>query len=134
MKRLLIPILLFSTSSFAASIQKWVDENGQIHYGDSPPAKAQTESVRVSRPPSNPGKPLPKFNPDEGKETKSSRPELPEEEAKAICDRAHQDLVIIENTEIVRVRTEDDGERVLSKEEIEQRREQAQNDIDTYCR
>ena len=133
MKHLLIPILLISSTSFAAGIQKWVDEDGQVHYGDSPPAKAQTESVRVSRPPSNPGKPLPKFSPEAEKSSNDEQVKLPADEAQVICERAKNDLSVIDNNEIVRIRDQDGSERVMSKEEIEQRRERAQKDIDDYC-
>lgn len=133
MKHLLIPILLISSSSFAAGIQKWVDEDGQIHYGDSPPAKTHTESVRVSRPPSNPGKPLPKFNPESEKSSSGETVKLPADEASVICDRARQDMSVIENNDIVRIRDQDGSERVMSQEEIEARLERAQKDIDDYC-
>jgi len=33
--------------SHAQAIQKWVDENGKVHYGDSPPPGAKTKSVKV---------------------------------------------------------------------------------------
>lgn len=31
----------------AGSIQKWVDEEGQVHYGDAPPGHARTEEVQI---------------------------------------------------------------------------------------
>ncbi|MCK5359700.1 MAG: DUF4124 domain-containing protein [Gammaproteobacteria bacterium] len=38
MKLLILAVLLLScTSGFSATIQKWTDDSGQIHYGDSPP-------------------------------------------------------------------------------------------------
>jgi len=35
MKRFLIPFLFIVGNSYAAGIQKWVDEKGNIYYGDT---------------------------------------------------------------------------------------------------
>ena len=37
-------LLFCSCSSLGADIYKWVDENGQVHYGDNPPLELKTES------------------------------------------------------------------------------------------
>ncbi|MBL1141535.1 MAG: DUF4124 domain-containing protein [Proteobacteria bacterium] len=44
----LVLILLISNVSYA-EVYKWVDENGKIHFGDKPPAKAKDniESVEI---------------------------------------------------------------------------------------
>jgi hypothetical protein len=46
----------------AASVQKWTDANGQVHYGDSPPPGASTQSMRLNvAPPSS--RPQPAYFP-----------------------------------------------------------------------
>jgi len=39
-------LLSFVSLSAQAGLNKWVDENGKVHYSDSPPMGAQVESVR----------------------------------------------------------------------------------------
>jgi hypothetical protein len=47
MRYLTYLVLVVSTSLNAGTIHKWVDENGNVHYGDAPPVKTKTENVRV---------------------------------------------------------------------------------------
>ena len=47
-KRVLIIVLL--TLAFAANagkVQRWVDEDGQVHFGDAPPATAETTEITI---------------------------------------------------------------------------------------
>jgi len=44
-KYLLISLMLFSTNAFPELI-KWVDERGQVHYSDVPPADSNTKVLR----------------------------------------------------------------------------------------
>ncbi|MFP3979274.1 MULTISPECIES: DUF4124 domain-containing protein [Marinobacter] len=46
MKGLVIP-LLFAASISHAGTYRWVDENGQTHFGDRPPTNAVTNEVRL---------------------------------------------------------------------------------------
>ncbi len=43
-----IALILLSSITFSAhaGLNKWVDENGKVHYSDSPPLGAKVESVR----------------------------------------------------------------------------------------
>lgn len=137
MKRLLFLVLLVTSNSFAAGIQKWTDDKGQVHYGDSPPVKTETESVRVSRPPSDPGKPLPRFTPDKAadaaSEDQKKEPETSEEQAKAQCEQAQKDLAVINRSSKIRLKSNDGSVRYMSKEEIEERRSQSEEDIKLFC-
>ncbi len=38
--------IALSTTAGAAGIQKWVDEDGKVHYGDRPPENVETEAMR----------------------------------------------------------------------------------------
>ncbi len=143
MKRLLIPALILTSSSYAAGIQKWVDDNGQVHYGDSPPAKTKTESVRVSRPPSNPGKALPRFTgsqddetaaAEDGANTPSAPAETSEEVAQNQCEQAKKDLSTLNRTSRVRLRMDDGTIRYMTDEERAERKKLSEEDIQQFCK
>ena len=38
--------LLFFSNAVLAEMYKWVDENGNVHYGDRPPSKSQSEKMK----------------------------------------------------------------------------------------
>lgn len=50
MRKILIVVLsLFSATSYAAGIYKWVDENGVTHYGERKPSNAQSEQMNIKK-------------------------------------------------------------------------------------
>jgi hypothetical protein len=143
MKHPLLLLLLVSGLTQAAGIQKWIDEDGVVHYGDTPPLRVQAEPVSVTRPPSNPGKPLPRLNPDDGKPAATASAGAtpveqkkfnPDKDAKRICERARNDLQVIQRSTRVKLRQADGSERYMTAEEIAQRREKSQKLIDKYCK
>lgn len=145
MKQLLIPLLFLSCNSYAAGIQKWTDENGQVYYGDSPPAQVTTEQVRITRPPSNPGKSLPRFNAESNSQqdeetdqtdpaqADASPPEPSAEQAAEFCAQARKDLAVMNRSSRIRVKAADGSSRLMTTEEIDARRKQTQADIESYC-
>ena len=48
MSKALIVLLffLFAPNTALAEMYKWVDENGNVHYGDTPPSKNQSEKMK----------------------------------------------------------------------------------------
>ena len=145
MQRLLLPLFLIATNLNAASIQKWVDEKGQVHYGDSPPPQITTESVRVSRPPTNPGPALPRLgadNPDEPETPSGPTQENPDnnaakpssDQAQEYCAQARKDLNVLNNSQRIRLRSSDGSTRFMSDDERESRKTQTQADIKRYCK
>ena len=62
MRFLIFLALLVTVPLQAGTIKKWVDEEGNVYYGDSPPISVKTENVRVLSAPSNPGKALPRLS------------------------------------------------------------------------
>lgn len=144
MKRLLIFLLFISCGSYAAGIKKWTDENGQVHYGDNPPAKSQSESIRVSRPPSDPGKPLPRFSDTQAEEgdkadntdtpKEEPLPETTAEQAAEECARAKKDLATLRRSNRIRLKSDDGKVHYMTPEEIEKRKTQSQEDIDQFCK
>ncbi|MBK1872713.1 MULTISPECIES: DUF4124 domain-containing protein [Marinobacter] len=49
MKGLIATLTLLATSIAQAGAYRWVDENGQTHFGDRPPANAVTKEVRLEK-------------------------------------------------------------------------------------
>lgn len=143
MKRFIIPIMFIACNSYAAGIQKWTDESGNIHYGDTPPIKAKTESISVSRPPSNPGKPLPRLTTSDSvsdSETKTAetnakqkQDRTTDEVNKQVCEKAKENLEIISSSSLIRLQLKDGSERVLTDKEIDERRLKLEQDIKQYC-
>lgn len=142
MKRLFLILIIMTSSSYAGSIQKWTDEAGNVHYGDNPPTRVKTKTINVLRPPSNPGKPLPRLGDTKTSGSKTSpvngdtaqKPSEPSAEKKAsVCAAARKNLDIINRSDSVRLKMPDGNERLLSDEEIKQRRTRYQQDIKNYC-
>jgi len=141
MRYLIALTLLASISLHAGTIHKWVDEDGNVHYGDAPPITVKTESVRVQSAPSNPGKSLPRLSTSAsddaggGSTTSAATDEAPvsKDQAKIRCDQAKEDLQIISINSRIKLKSADGSERFLSTEEIGQRKEQAKSNIDQFC-
>ena len=137
MRRLILLVTLVSCSLNAGQIHKWVDEDGNVHYGDAPPNTVTTEPVRVIGAPSDPGKPLPRLStgnsPTETSSNDSSGQEVPADQAKRACDQAKGDLDIIKNSARIRLKSADGTARYMTTEEIEARRENAEKDVARFC-
>ncbi len=145
MKLILLALILAAGNSYAGSIQKWVDENGNVHYGDTPPVSVPTQTVDVLRPPSNPGKPLPRLgvsSKDSDKVKASANKKSPASQKKAplsaeqkarACAAARDNLEVLDRNDIIRLRKPDGTERVLSDKEIDQRRARYDQEIKQYC-
>jgi len=141
MRYLIYLTLLASTSLNAGSIHKWTDADGNVFYGDAPPISAKTENVWVQSAPSNPGRALPRLSsPDSDAEsgsdnsaTASNNDGVPADQAKAICNSAQQDLEVIMSSNRIKLKLADGSTRYLTTEEIDERRTQAEADIDRFC-
>ena len=147
MKYPLLLLLLASGLIQAAGIQKWIDEDGVVHYGDNPPLRVRAEPVSVIRPPSDPGKPLPRLNARNGKAgtTAEAGTETPTEptpkkrfnpkkDADRICERARKDLQVINRSTRIKLKQADGTERYMTAEEIDKRREKSRTLIEQYCK
>lgn len=134
-------ILLASMSLNAGTIHKWVDDEGNVHYGDSPPASVKTEGVRVQAAPSNPGKALPRLStPGSAEPTDTAangsptdESQVPEDQAQLACDNAQKDLKTIASSNRIKLRMSDGSTRYMTTEEIEERKAQAQADVERFC-
>ena len=140
MRYLICALMLVTLPLQAGTIKKWVDADGNVHYGDSPPVSAKTENVRVLSAPSNPGKALPRLNePGSGDNADSggaggAANNVPADQARIACDNAKEDLRVINSSSRIRLKSPDGTTRYMSTEEIEQRKSQAEADVKQFCR
>ena len=134
---LLVLALALSTSLNAGAIHKWVDDNGNVHYSDSPPTKSKSENIRVQSAPSDPGKALPRLNtPDASSQAAAgagNEQEVSAERASRICASAKADLDVISNSDRIKLQTADGSVRYLSDEEIAERKATSQAEVDRFC-
>jgi len=141
MKYLVCLFMLISSSAYAGAIHKWVDEDGNTHYGDAPPASATTKELRVDVAPSDPGKALPRLGTSDAASESGntatgsgkSDSKVPEDQAKAACEQAQGDLKIIQSSPRIRLKNADGTSRYMTTEEIKARRENAEKDVKEFC-
>ena len=137
MRYIIYLTIIFSSSLFAGSIQKWVDDEGNVHYGDAPPVSAKTKEVKVLGAPSDPGRALPRLSTDgkgnSASGTKGDDSQVPEDQAKAACEAARQDLEVITSSSRIKLKAADGSTRYMSTEEIEERRVASEADIEKFC-
>jgi len=145
MRNIICLLILTSSPLFAGEILKWVDEDGNIYYGDSPPLSAETEQVRVISAPSNPGRVLPRLS-NQGSQNKEAAdgtnvtaggsqgtPKLPDDQAKIACKEATEDLRVIRNSSRIRLKSADGTTRYMTTEEIDARRKNAEQAVSLHC-
>ena len=144
MKYLICLFILISSLAYAGSIHKWIDEDGNTHYGDAPPASVTTQKLRVDTVPSNPGKALPRLGTSDSasaggrtgtgsSSTGKPSSKVPEDQAKVACEQAQGDLKIIESSSRIRLKNADGTSRYMTTEEIQARQENAEKDVKEFC-
>lgn len=130
-------LLMVATSLNAGSIQKWVDENGNVSYGDAPPLSTKTEKVRVQSAPSNPGKALPRLNDGDEQQAAgngASQQKRAAEQSMIACENARADLLILDTNSRIKLQQADGSSHFLTPAEIEERRNAAKSDIKEFCK
>ncbi|MDH5354384.1 MAG: DUF4124 domain-containing protein [Gammaproteobacteria bacterium] len=127
--------LILSTSLHAGNIQKWTDEEGNIHYGDTPPIDANATDIRVTGVPSNPGKALPRLSGNDSESASDSSASNAEKDpAKLTCERAKKDLEVLKGNAPIRLKGADGSESYMTPEQIEARRKSTEIDIKNFCK
>lgn len=128
----------------AAEIYKWVDEQGQVHYGQSPPADQQAETVKGPPGVDTEGarKALQERR-DKLKELDEQRAERKkaameaEQQAQARkerCNAARESLAQLRTQNRVQYINEDGERAFLSEEQRQQRLDEAQKAVEESCR
>ena len=144
MRYLIYLFILTSGSLYAGNILKWVDEDGNVYYGDAPPLSVKTEPVRVISAPRNPGKALPRLSDGDSQNDSNAEgtnvaagdegaPKLPDDQAKIACQEATDDLRVIKSSSRIRLKSADGTTRYMTTEEINTRRENAEKAIALHC-
>ena len=136
-------VLILSTSLSAGTIHKWVDDEGNVHYGDAPPVSTTSETVRVQSAPSDPGRALPRLSTQSGESGSASsdgstgsaadKSGVPADQAELTCQRARKDLKVISSSDRIKLQAADGTSRYMTSEEIDERKQQSQSDIDKFC-
>ena len=140
MRFLIFLALLVTVPLQAGTIKKWVDEEGNVYYGDSPPVSVKTENVRVLSAPSNPGKALPRLSSPGTEESSggtsggADSDQVPADQAQIACQKAREDLQVINRSSRIKLRSADGTERYMTTEEIEERKSLAEKDIKQFCK
>lgn len=148
----LLTSMLILPLSVTAGIYKWVDEEGNVHYGSQRPENLSAEKLKIDVPKkSTETDPAKDENPEDGenpeneqteeeKTEEATKPEEPEEpkmsraEKKRLCSSARKRVAKIESRG--RLKTTDDkgNVRFLSDTERNDRLKQARGDVKNYCR
>jgi len=131
-------------AAMSASVYKWTDENGVIHFGDQQPNGKQAEIVSVRAGTAKPTdssrqSPQERLNSLEEQQAEKQEQEKAAQASEAQrkqraknCEAAKKNLDIIRNKSRIRV---DDGEeqRYLTPEEIEQYKVKYEEAISEFC-
>lgn len=141
----LIGLALVLASGFAAAaMYKWVDEQGQVHYSQSPPLDQQSEKVKAPPPPPASAADeqsklqqqiddLEKRQEERAKAAESEQKSAEEAAAfKAACERAKSNLQALTSRGQVSLKDGDEY-RVMTEEERQARIARAKRQIEEYC-
>ena len=133
-------LLALGTTANAGQIYKWVDAQGNVHFGSQPPEGQAAAEVNPNI--SQPQTPMPKpassvgesADAEQEKLDQQARKEAAENEAerKVYCERIRKDLAQMKANP--RVRIEDGGElRRLTEEERQERISKSEASIKENC-
>lgn len=141
----LLTVALLLSFSVNAQIYKWVDDNGQTHYSQEPPASGEAQQMDVPPPPP--------IDPDEAQkevddliEQQQAAEKAQQEAEKEAQQEAEQEAIKQENCRIARenlrqyqnnpgrrVMDEDGNVTRLREEDRQQKMLEFQEQIDLYC-
>lgn len=133
-------LLTLSTGATAGQIYKWVDAQGNVHFGSQPPEGQEAASVNPNI--SQPKIAAPAAKAPEASDADKEQEKLDEqaraaaskreEELKVYCERIRKDLAQMKASP--RVRVEENGElRRLTEEERQQRIAESEASIKENC-
>lgn len=131
--------------SVHAQIYKWVDENGQTHYSEQPPASGEAQQINVPPPPP--------IDPDAAREdieelieSQQAADQAEQEAAEQAEQAARQQAILKENCRIarenLRLYQNNPGRRMLDEEgnvtrlreeERQQKIQEYQEQVDQFC-
>lgn len=148
MKRTLLnPVLVvltllassYASTTLAAKVYRWVDDNGQVHFGSQPPpeqrSQAEQYQIQVSQPttPKAEDAPASEQGEDQG-ETVTLNPSVSDEQAQEYCQQARKFLVALQGSYSTRFKQADGSFRPLTKEERSSKEKQAMDMMEKFCK
>jgi hypothetical protein len=140
MKRVLLCVLLLGWSAMASAVvYKWVDAQGKIQYGDTPPDGVNAEVVELlgthnsrSSAASAPGADKPASNAPATDARKAVDNDVAQVREKQCAEAQDRYKKLIEGRRLYK--TGDNGERqYLTSEEIDSERLNAKREVDEVC-
>lgn len=118
---------------------KWLDEGGNVTYGDHPPMGVEAQEIRISTGTSS-------NNDDNAAESPAADSKsgnatiaaansgVSPEKAKELCEQAKNNLEVLENSALIR-QTDENGEvRILGDEEKKEQIDTAKTIKQQYCK
>jgi len=134
----LIPALWASGST----TYKWLDESGNVTYGDHPPMGVKAEEIRIST-----GTSSSRSNTADssavaptadasakGKAQPAAQSGVSPEKAKALCEQARNNLEVLQSHALIR-QTDENGEvLILDEEQKQEQIDTANTIIADYCK
>ncbi len=136
---------LFVQSSLYAEVYKWVDENGQVHYGEQP-GNTGAEKITIRQNETTKPRPINKAEEDAAESGKKNTDQQAEEfgeweevppsqkEKRKLCNEAKSDLAAINSRGRMREINEKGEYIYLTEPERQQRISAAQKKQREFCR
>lgn len=136
-------LLLLSTAGAETEVYKWTDEDGEVHYSQTPPAGADTTTIELAPPPASAGQPDEKLekrleNFEQRRQARKTS-KLERAETKKTnkiraenCTRARDNLATLESHGQISLQ-EGDSYRKLTEEERQAKIGEAQGHIKEFC-
>ena len=150
-RRSLTPILAlsvliclgYSEPSIAGKVYRWVDENGQVHFGSQPPPEQRTQAeqyhvqVQKAAPTAIKAPPAEASSNDMAGSDEAEKIVLnsgvSEEESKEYCQNARQFLTTLQGNSSTRFKQEDGSVRPFTAEERQSKEKQALEMMEQFC-
>ena len=147
----LIPVLAIAAlitthtgESLAGKVYRWVDADGQVHFGSQPPPEQRTEAeryhVQVQHP--TPGsKPAPPPTTKASDQAAPSDEEKPivlnssvsEEQSREYCKNAQEFMKALQGNGSTRFKQDDGSVRPFTDQERDEKTKQARGMIEQFC-
>lgn len=133
--------LLLAAAGVSAQHYKWVDRNGRVQYGDTPPPGASAQPLRVPARPAAPAAAQAPEAPAAGKrreeaekgQQKQAKAEQEAKTRKDNCERAQASARVLESGRRL-TRTDANGERsFLDEEEIAKETARVRQMVQEWC-
>ncbi len=128
---------LFTLSPLHAGIYKWVDENGQVHYGEQP-GNTGAEKVTIRQNETTKPRPIKKDKKENDKQAKKPAkqepPKMSKKEKRKLCNEAKSDLAEISSRGRLREVNEKGEYIYLTDPQKQQRIAAAKKKQHEFCR